>query len=376
MRSFQDLLYPVTLEKFRAEHEDRAPLHIPADADASKRRLLDWTEFNGLLDLESIWTPNSLKLLIDGEQVEPGRYCSDVRTPLGVALRPAPAKVQRLLAQGASLIAEEVEALTPALSHLASQLSRQFAAQVGANVYCSFAGIQAFETHFDLHHVFAVQLEGEKTWRLYRNRAHAPVDYPVEAGGIRPWFAQTSGPLMQEIRMRPGDVLYLPRGWYHDALATEGASLHVTFSVTPLYGRILFRLLEAAALQDPAFRAWFPPAETDSQRLQAHLTDLGQRLARLMALPEFFDEIAMTQETLVRRRPPYSLPERRPSTLYKPTSLAGPVLHGPAAIALGWALRQPQVSLEDLIAEFDYVSEDTLRGAIASAERAGALRRV
>ncbi len=66
--------------------------------------------------------------------------------------------------------------------------------------------------------------------------------------------------------MRPGDVLYLPRGWYHDALAVDGPSLHVTLSVTPLYGRILFRLLEPAAMQDPAFRAWLPPADRDGGR--------------------------------------------------------------------------------------------------------------
>lgn len=54
-------------------------------------------------------------------------------------------------------------------------LAAQFGARSFANVYCSFRGVQAFQTHFDLHDVFAVQAEGEKTWRIYEARADAPV---------------------------------------------------------------------------------------------------------------------------------------------------------------------------------------------------------
>ena len=44
--------------------------------------------------------------------------------------------------------------------------------------------------------------------------------------------------------MKPGDILYLPRGQYHDALTGDRASLHVTFGVAPATGLALFKLLE------------------------------------------------------------------------------------------------------------------------------------
>ena len=119
-------------------------------------------------------------------------------------MHPSPAKVQTLLAMGASVIAGDVQDLTPGLRALSHRLAREFAGLVGANIYCSFGGVQAFDTHFDLHHVFAVQLEGEKTWRLYENRAETPVSYPLEEAEVRPWFAETRGKLMAEVRMRPG----------------------------------------------------------------------------------------------------------------------------------------------------------------------------
>ena len=49
---------------------------------------------------------------------------------------------------------------------------------------------------------------------------------------------------------------------------------------------------------------------------------------------------------------------------------------GPARVAIDWALTQPRVALEDMIAQFDFIPEADLRAAIEAAERAGALRRV
>lgn len=377
MHSLDELLHPITPDVFRADYEGRKPLHIPAEPGAPKRAILDWGGFNRLLDQSSIWTSASLKLVANGEPIPPEQYCVTTQTQSGQVVRPSPAKVETLLSLGASAIAGDVQALTPEFQTMSALLGRTWAALIGANIYCSFGGVQAFGTHFDLHDVFAIQTEGEKTWRLYQNRADSPIALPEDEPDLRGWFARTRGPLMQEVRMRPGDVLYLPRGWYHDALATEGASLHVTFSVTPLYGRILFSLLESAALQDPAFRAWLSPAAADGGRmLSAQLADLGRRLQALAALPEFRDEVAMAQERLIARPTSYALPARRPLTLYRPTGLLAPRIEGPARVAIGWAMGQPSFALEDMIAQFDFVSEAAIREAVSFTERAGALERV
>lgn len=377
MNSLDELLHPITPAEFHADYDDRKPLHIPAGADAGKRGLLDWDRFNSLLDQTSIWNAHTLKLVYSGEPIPPEQYCVEVTTQSGRTLRPSPARVQPLLAMGAGVICGDVQELTPELRALSAALSTAFAGLVGANVYCSFGGVQAFETHYDLHHVFAVQVEGQKTWRLYGNRADAPVDLPADSAEAKRWFARSRGPLVQEVVMRPGDVLYLPRGWYHDALTAEGASLHVTCSVTPLYGRILFRLLESAAMQDPHFRAWLRPAgEGDGAPLQAQLAALGGKLAALAGSTAFRNEVAMTQERLTPRGVGYALLERMTLTHFRPTGLAAPRITGPAGVALDWAMTQQRVALEDMIGQFDFVPEDALRNALAEAERVGALKRI
>lgn len=380
MLTLAELLHPITPDRFMADYHDRKPLHIPAGAQRTKADIFDWDRLNGLLAQSAIWTAANLKLVRDGAPIPPDQYCTRTRTPTGEVLRPAPARVDVFLSTGASLIADDIQTLAPELAGLADMLARTFGASVGANAYASFGGVQAFGTHYDLHDVFAVHINGEKTWQLYQNRADTPVTMPG-SGDPRPYYQANRGPLMQSVCMRPGDVLYLPRGWYHDALAdgpVDGgnASLHVTFSVAALYGRIIFGLLEAAAMQDPAFRTYMPPAQADGgAALQRHLADLGQRLSALAGSPGFRDTIAGKQAELAPRLPAYGLPVRKPLTLLRPTG-DPPAASGPLGEALQWAFSQPTFALEDLCAEFDTVDEATLRAAVAAAQAGGTLKRV
>jgi ribosomal protein L16 Arg81 hydroxylase len=51
--------------------------------------------------------------------------------------------------------------------------------------------------------------------------------------------------------MQPGDLLYLPRGWYHDALAEAPASVHVAYGAHAPLGMDLMTILGERVLYDP-----------------------------------------------------------------------------------------------------------------------------
>jgi lysine-specific demethylase/histidyl-hydroxylase NO66 len=272
MHSLDDLLHPISPEHFLGEYVGRKPLHIPASGDGAKAAILTWPDFNRLLGQGSLWTSAHLRLMRNYVAVPPDQYCHPVATPQGEVLRPWPQKVEVFLSAGASLIANDVLSIHEPLMRIGETLSRTFAASIGANIYCSFRGVQAFGTHFDNHDVIVIQTGGTKVWNLYESRADNPVENFPDDDATRRWFEQTRGALMQQVTMQPGDVLYLPRGWYHDALATDGPSLHVTFAITPLHGRTLLALLNLEAMKDPAYRAFAPPATEDGgAALAAHL---------------------------------------------------------------------------------------------------------
>lgn len=371
------LLDPVSPETFHKEYLGRRPLHIPATGNGDKRTVLDWAAFNALIGQTANWTANSLRLMVNGVAVPPSEYCEVARTPNGEVLRPSPPKVERHLNLGASVVVNEVQTLHPPIAAAATMLGRSFAAQVGANVYSSFQDIQAFPTHYDVHDVFAVQAEGTKLWRIYSTQSDVPVELPPDSPETRQWLTQSRGQLVQEVLMKPGDVLYLPRGRFHDALATDGASLHVTFSVTALHGSSVLSLLENAAKQFPVFREYLPVAHQDDGRaLSQHLSKLSAFLAELMASPAFRDEIAMAQERLVLRHKTYSLPLRTASPVYRMTGKALAPVSTPVMIALDWCRTQERFSLDQVIAEFDFVNPDLLKQAIQAAEESGAITRV
>jgi len=336
--------------------------------------MLDWRGFNRLLSQTDHWTASTLRLLQDREAVAPSEYCREVRFAGETLLRPSPARVEVFLSSGASLVANEVQTLHGPISETATALSREFAAHVGANVYCSFQGVQAFGPHYDPHDVFAVQTEGEKVWRIYETQLDRPVDLPADDGDVRGWLERVRGPLAFEVTMRPGDVLYLPRGRFHDAVAVDSASLHVTYSVTPLHGGSLMGLIQNAAMQVPAFRDYLPASDPeDGAALQRHLRALGTILADLITSPSFLQEVKMAQERLVPRPADFSLPHRKPLTNYRRGSGRFPAAAPDVQIAFEWCAARDRFSLEDLIAQFDFIAPAVLREAIEAAARSGAV---
>jgi len=375
MFTLDDLLHPITPAQFFADYDDRKPLYIPAGDDDRKRQVLTWAAWNDMLNRTVDWTSSSLRLMRNHQAVPDEQYCRSVRTVNGMVMQPSPAKMEVFISAGASIVGNDVQLKHAPLANIADVLSRAYAAQIGANVYCSFQGVQAFGTHFDNHHVFVIHTEGEKVWNLYDQRAENPVENLPDTPETRLYLEQSRGKVMQKVTMRPGDVLYLPRGWYHDALAEDGGSLHVTFSIAPLYGRVLFQLLDHAAMQNPAFRAYLPPAWSDGPALARQVTELGEFLARLAASPAFHDEVAMAQERLSPRPADFTLPQRKPVTLYRTTGRAFPPASTGVRGAYEWAIAERRFAIEDMIAQIDFASEADLRAGVEAAVTAGALIR-
>ena len=111
---------------------------------------------------------------------------------------------------------------------LCSCLQEHFGHPVGCAAYLTPAGSQGFPPHYDDVEVFVIQLEGSKRWRLY-DRPDARTN--PAANRTTEFRASELGAPTQELTLRPGDVLYLPRGVVHQALAQRsGHSLHLTFS--------------------------------------------------------------------------------------------------------------------------------------------------
>ena len=127
----------------------------------------------------------------------------------------------------AARLLNDIDQLTAELSAVARSLEEALGGKVQANLYMSSKRKQAFKAHFDYHDVFAMHVMGEKTWMVFEGVADHPIKHPMFESWTQEQHEAAKGAPWREVRLRPGDLLYLPRGQYHYALADDGACVIV-----------------------------------------------------------------------------------------------------------------------------------------------------
>uniref|UniRef100_A0A8C0TIX9 Bifunctional lysine-specific demethylase and histidyl-hydroxylase n=1 Tax=Canis lupus familiaris TaxID=9615 RepID=A0A8C0TIX9_CANLF len=145
------------------------------------------------------------------------------------------------------------------LWRIQEKLECYFGSLVGSNVYITPAGSQGLPPHYDDVEVFILQLEGQKHWRLYHPTVPLAREYSVEA-------EERIGRPAYEFTLKPGDVLYFPRGTVHQADVPPGLahSTHVTISTyqNSSWGDCLLDTVSGlvfdAVKEDVALRAGIP----------------------------------------------------------------------------------------------------------------------
>lgn len=314
--TFEDILAPIRPEEFFSEYHDRKPLHIPGGGTKFDS-LMSWNTLNGLLNMTAVWSQASLQLALDGEMVPADQYCRPAADTEGrQLLRPDAELVAVLLGQGASLVANDIDTLTPELAATADALESALGGKAQTNLYCSWRERRAFDSHFDTHDVYAIHTVGEKVWRVYEGRLEYPIAHPGFKNFGEDYHQKHKGKVAAEIPMRPGDLLYIPRGQYHDALASSDGTIHVSFGITPVIGLDFLSLLYDQAIADPLFRASVPRS-TESSPMAEHLARLGDRLAETARQPEIHECFAGFQRDFHYRRGGYALPIESAASRYR-----------------------------------------------------------
>ncbi len=217
------------------------------------------------------------------------------------------------------------------------RMVRKLEFELGLNEGCARAGVFASPTsggiscHYDSVDVFSIQLRGTKTfelapvtelrhpWGFQYITGNRPIDdlYPQATEGFPDWEKVE----FQTVEMRPGSVLYMPRGHWH---RTEAAGDSIAVSIgmePPSAAECVLEQLRLLLLQDPAWRkplygAWGAGAMRDAaiQRateLMAELPGLASGLeAEFVTAPKLSEKrriSLMNTRSRVQRTPNTSL---------------------------------------------------------------------
>ncbi|WP_380169171.1 cupin domain-containing protein [Jannaschia sp. R86511] len=293
-------------EEFAERVWSREPSLSPAvELPRDFSDLLSLADVDALLSEQGLRTP-FLRLAKDGQVVPERRWTSGGGVGATVGDQVRDERVAELFADGATVVLQALHRTHAPLARFAAALSGDLGHPVQVNAYVTPAQNQGFSSHYDLHDVFVLQVAGEKRWRLHP---------PVVTDPLRddPWTdhrdaverAAAAEPYLETV-LRPGDALYVPRGWLHAATALGEVSAHLTVGVHVRTRAWLVEALTALVLDDPRLRQTLPlgvdvtAADDLAPHLAATVAALTERLPVVRA-----DDVArrLTGAVLTGNRP-------------------------------------------------------------------------
>ncbi|PRW61806.1 JmjC domain-containing protein [Actinopolyspora mortivallis] len=221
--------------------------------------------------------PPQVRCVRDGAEIPSREYLSEITTRRGQVLPMVdPVGLGRVLAEGATLVVDGLNRWEPTMEIACRALQWWAHENCQVNIYLTTQDSSGFALHWDDHDVLIVQLDGNKQWEVRGPSRVAPMFRDTDPNVDPPEEIAWSGPL------RPGDVLHIPRGYWHRASrADEGAghSLHATFGLQQRTGiDLLSWLVDQKARQHEVFRHDLPladgPAPERSHALRQAATEL------------------------------------------------------------------------------------------------------
>ncbi|MEV7783284.1 cupin domain-containing protein [Kitasatospora sp. NPDC088351] len=269
---------------------------------ASLAGLMSWDDLNAILTHHR-FEPPRFRLAANGEQVPAHTYSQPIVTRRSTVWhRLQPSELHKRLAEAATLVLDAVDELHAGIGALAGQLERWLRTGVQVNLYASWTGTEGFGVHWDDHDVVVVQLDGAKRWRIYGPTRALPMHRDVETPEPPPEEP------VADLVLTAGDVLYLPRGWWHAVAASEGQhSLHVTCGLQSTTGADLITWLSEMLRAHEAIRADVPRfGAVEEQR--AFLNTIGKLIETELERDDLIARFSAARDATERARLAPSLP--------------------------------------------------------------------
>lgn len=268
MENFDHLLSPYSVEQFFAKNWQEKGVYIRGNTTQKFQNLFSWKSLNYLLNFHSKSYPlfrlaQNKKVLGEEDNQKFLQKCQE----------------------GATLIIDQVDKRLPEITQLANAIRHDLGLghRTQVNAYCSWPGKQGFDCHYDTHEVFILQTEGCKEWFVFTDTIKAPL--PNQTPGET---SPPDTPPYIQTTLHPGDLLYIPRGHWHYAIAKDQPSVHLTLGVHCRKGIDLLDWLKVELKEQQHWRVNLPPGinQLHSETLEKHLENLTQDLISYLQKPD------------------------------------------------------------------------------------------
>ncbi len=277
---FEGLVRPLATQEFLdTRYRDKRPVLFRAKGPRFAS-LCTWEALNALLS-SGAWR-NRMSLVQQGRSVAE-HYYTTPQFGHGWRGRRGGANERHIddgrlatfLRKGASMVMSGINEVHLPLRPVTDAIEETLGGYTGINLYASWVATPGFAVHWDDHDVFVLQVAGAKRWQIYGETRRFPLNRDSE-----PNVEPPREMVWSEV-IRSGDVLYIPRGWWHDARTQDdegkdgSGSLHLTCSVLPVTGLDFMEWLSGRLARHETFRRDLPhPTDGTGDAHYAALRDL------------------------------------------------------------------------------------------------------
>lgn len=309
IQSFRQLVAPMSVDMFFTEYFGRKPVHIKGNPKRT-RPFMNWATLNEILASIEYWNADNFRLIRNGRHAPPHVYCRPTpATERGPVQRPVRALVEPQLRTGATLALYYIQSMTGGLRALTGMVEEALGGRAQMNLYASWVKEKGLQPHFDTHDVFALHIEGRKQWKIYDTPVEHPVAHEMFSGAGRERLDAIKRNVLMQPELEAGSILYIPRGYYHEALGMTDSCFHIALGVHYPVGLDVLTAIWPALSANPLFRRKLPRVEDDdSADLDAHLAALGEACEAAFRDPKLRHEMTRLMATFRTERFRVNLP--------------------------------------------------------------------
>ena len=262
-----ELIRPLTMEQFFEKYGKNEPLvvHHPHESLSSLRSLDCVSSLENLLNM---W-PHSIQAHLPDLRDESSSIDASVKD------------AKKLFQNGMGLLFNDVQRISPLLQTWLEKIRKDLgiSAQTYSRclIYATPDG-KGTAPHFDQNINFVLQISGTKIWRLAPNEhlanpltRHTMGTQPDDemAGYMEQDFPVSMPQSATTIELRPGSMLFVPRGYWHSTEARgEALALNFTFTA-PTWIDLFTAALRSRLAQSSEWRETANGLTDPNSRVQA-----------------------------------------------------------------------------------------------------------
>lgn len=246
---FDKLLSPMKTDIFFKKYWDQHPLIIPRKEHNYYSDLFSMQDVDYLIAFNQ-QTDKKIGIFENGKPSIDHYLYTYINSNNSFSIN----QVYDAYCQGKTIKLQDLQNSCKPIAILCRNLEKLFNFKVNVNMYLTPKQSQGLVPHFDTQDVFILQIEGAKHWRIYDSFFPLPLDKDRQLVPKE----KISAPI-HEICLTAGDLLYIPRGYVHEAFTSDYSSLHLTVAVYPFrLADLISSALTLVSQQNVSFRKSLP----------------------------------------------------------------------------------------------------------------------